>query len=394
MTKAYDLIYIPLGTAGFYGAEHSLLELAEGMSKLEKNVLIISEKALEKTKFPILAAEHGLDIEWVGWSPDKNALHNIISAIFTFRKFQAKIIHFNISWRPRVWLVALVARLISGAKLIGSMRGMPDPHWLVPRRRHLGFIPGMRLWHLHEVIVGKIWALILDLTVSVNAQDIPKGLIANFGFRPNKIRVIYNGVHFRSNLLPDSERRKIRDRFNLKEGDILVCFVGRLSEDKGVNYLLRAISKLPIKFKLIILGDGALRILLESLSHELRIERRVHFLGFVDDPDNLMAASDVVVVPSPTPDPCPRVVIDAMNQGTPVIASRIGGMAEIFSDQVEGIFVEPKNVGELTKALEILGRDPNKLHYMGIAGRRRVEKDYSIERVIKQYLDLYEELLK
>lgn len=388
----YDIIYIPLGAAAHGGAELSLLDLCSGMAERGKKGLILAEKTLRNTYFSVVAVERGLKVEWVDWLPDQSIWHNLISAIRAFRKFHARIIHFNISWRRGMWLIPLVARIVTRSRLLGTMRAMPDPHHLTPRRRRLGFIPGLRLWHWPEVLVGLIWARLLHMTVSINARDYPVRLTAHYGFSPHKIRVIYNGIHVRLDLLPEFEKRKLREALGLKEDDILLSYVGRISASKGISHLLEALAQLPERFQLTIIGDGAQKGELKSQVQKLRLQSRVRFLGFVDHPDDLIAASDLVVVPSVWYEPFGRVVVEAMNQGVPVVASCIGGMAELFDDGIQGVYVTPKDVNRLAEVLQELGNDQNRLQAMGMAGRELVKSRYSLERVIGQYAQLYDEL--
>ena len=385
----YDFIYIPLGSAGFGGAERSLLDLAEGVSKHGHSILILAEKKLENTLFSKLAFDLGLHIEWVTWAPEKNFLPNFVSAIKTFSKIRGKVIHFNISWRRRMWIIPIIARILTRSHLIGTMRAMPDPHNLVPRRQYLGFIPGLNLWHIPEMVVGWMWARLLDITVTINEKDFPSRLIASYGFSSDRIRVIPNGIHVRPNLPSEYDRQTQREILGIRPGKILLCFAGRLSSEKGVTHLLQALALLPETFQLVLIGSGPQRSELESLAQELGLQPKVNFEGFQTNPEDILAASDIVVVPSIWYEAFGRVVVEAFNQGVPVVASRIGGMAELFSDGVEGKYTPPGDPVALARTLEQMGKDPDKLRSMGMAGRQLVKTSYSFNRVLSQYLDLY-----
>jgi glycosyltransferase involved in cell wall biosynthesis len=391
--KEYDIIYFPLGAAAFGGAERSLLDLSEEIAKRGRKVLIVAEMALRGTSFPAEAARRGIDLEWVKWSPDRSLWLNLRSAAGFLRACNGAILHFNISWRRYMWMLPLLARLLTRSRVIGSMRAMPDPHQLIPRRWYFGFIPGLRLWHLPETVVGRVWARTLHVTVSVNARDFPPRLIAHYGFSPDRLKVIYNGIQTSSTILNSSLKKKTRDELAVFEDDLLICFVGRLSPEKGVMHLLKALADLPPKFKLVLVGDGPQRPALEAFAAEARIKNRVKFLGSWDNPEDIMSSSDIVVVPSTWYEAFGRVVIEAMNHGVAVIASRIGGMAELFDDGVEGVYVQPADPSELALALRTMEQDRQRLRAMGASGRALVGQRYSITRVVQQYADLYEELL-
>lgn len=389
----HDLIYLPLGAAAFGGAERSLLDLSGAMAQRGKKVLILAEEALKSTPFPALARERGVELAWVDWAPERPLRHNLAAALRAFRTHRAPVIHFNIAWRRGMWLIPAVARLATGAKLIGSMRAMPDPHQLVPRRRHFGMIPGLRLWHLPEFAVGRVWAKTLHLTVSINARDFPHRLAAHYGFDPGTIRVIYNGVHIPPALPSPQARETFRRRLGAAPGDFLACYCGRVSPEKGVHHLLAALACLPAGFRLVVAGDGPQRGELEEEAARLGLAPRVRFLGFVEHPEEVMGASDAVVVPSLWQEAFGRVVAEAMGQGVPVVASRVGGMGELFTHGAEGLYVEPGNAQQLTEALADLAADEGRRRAMGERARRLAAERYAMGRVVEQYSGLYQELL-
>lgn len=389
----FDIAYLPLGAAAFGGAERSLLDLAGTMRNSGSRVIVLADEALRETPFPDIAAARGIRVEWVVWSPQKSILRNLSEAIRVFRQYPARVVHFNISWRERMWIVPVVARLMSAAKLVGSMRAMPDPHELVPRKRYLGVIPGLRLWHLPEAIVGRVWARMLDVTVSINSSDFPRRLAADFGFPPEKIRVIYNGIAAPENLPTEEQRHASRASLKISDGDLLVVYAGRLSREKGVHVLIRSLDRLPKIFRLVVVGDGPQRAELESLTRELGATDRVQFLGFLRDPDDIVGSADVAVVPSLWYEAFGRVVVEAMSLGIPVVASRIGGMAELFEDGVHGRYVAPENVEELAHAIGALCADRRMLRQCGANARELVLSRYSLTRVQIQYGELYATLI-
>lgn len=385
----FDLAYLPLGAAAFGGAERSLLDLAGAMVNNGSRVIVLAGETLHKTTFSEIATARGIRVEWVAWSPERSMLLNLRESVRVFREYPARIIHFNVSWRERMWIVPVLARLLTGAKLIGSMRAMPDPHELVPRKRYFGILPGLRLWHLPEVIVGHVWARMLDITVSINANDFPKRLAAEFGFAPETIRIIYNGIAAPENLLTDEQRRISREYLGASDSDVLIVYSGRLSREKGVHVLIHALARLPNMFRLAVVGDGPQRSELETLTRELGTAERVRFVGFLREPDTVVGSADVAVVPSLWYEAFGRVVVEAMSLGVPVVASRIGGMAELFEDGVHGRYVMPDNVEDLTNTLVALCADRSALRHCGAKARELVLSQYSLARVQVQYAQLY-----
>lgn len=140
----------------------------------------------------------------------------------------------------------------------------------------------------------------------------------------------------------------------------VVLFVGRLVEKKGCKYLIRAMSGMDAK--LIIIGDGPLRNELESLAKELGTD--VEFWGAADKNKLkiMYASADIFVVPSVDAkdgdkEGMPTTIIEAMASQVPIIASEIGGVADLIVDRSNGILVKQKNVEELHRAIELLIND-------------------------------------
>jgi glycosyltransferase involved in cell wall biosynthesis len=124
----------------------------------------------------------------------------------------------------------------------------------------------------------------------------------------------------------------------------------------------------------------------------LGVAGRCVFVGFSEHPEAWLAVADVVAVPSTWYEAFGRVVVEAMREGVPVVASRIGGMAELFDDGVHGRFVEPGSIDDLANALRELGNDPHARRRMGEAGRQLVAERYSLDRVERDYLREYQRL--
>lgn len=384
---SYDILYFPLGANAMGGAERSIAYLCAAMQKKGKRVCILAERALQNTAYPQFLTEQGIELHWVEWAPEQGFFHNIKEAFRVFRKYPAKVVQFNISWRRGMWAIPIVARLVSGARLFGSMRAMPDPHQNVRRKKLFGFIPGLQLWHVPEVFAGWVWGHALHCTISVNGKDYPDRLVAGYGYPRERIRVVYNGVHVRKEPIAPARRAELRRDFD--QNAIVVNYFGRLSAQKGIDYLIRAMARLPENYQLILLGDGPEQEELQTLTRELDLAGRVRFMGFISKLDDIVAASDIVVVPSVWYEACPRQILEAMNQGVPVVASDIGGIPELFTDGVEGLLVPPKDEHALAEAIRQIGEDPERRMRMGEAGRQYARQHYDMATIVDSYDKLY-----
>jgi len=171
-----------------------------------------------------------------------------------------------------------------------------------------------------------------------------------------------------------------------------VLFAGRLERAKGIDILLEAFADVTIPSKLLLAGEGSLRAVLEEQAVELGIHNRVEFLGFRLDLQHLMAQADCVVLPSLW-EGLPMVILEAMALGTPVIASKVGGIPEVIEDKVTGRLVPPEDPISLTNALAEVLSDKQKLRAMGQKARERIMECYSVETLCQRTLALYTEVL-
>ena len=169
-----------------------------------------------------------------------------------------------------------------------------------------------------------------------------------------------------------------------------LLFVGRLRIRKGVEVLLHALAGLVRKghaVDLRLAGDGERFESLQALASELNLTNNVAFLGRCDR-DQLareFGRSDALVVPS-TYEGMPLVILEAMANGVPVVASAVSGIPEVVLDSETGWLVPPENVSALQGALEEVGSNPEEAKARGVRGRRRLEM-FRPERVAEQWLD-------
>jgi glycosyltransferase involved in cell wall biosynthesis len=238
-----------------------------------------------------------------------------------------------------------------------------------------------------------VWGRLLHRTVTINARDFPLRLARDYGYPPERIAVVYNGIDTEVPSIDATARADARDAFELRADALIVGYVGRLSPEKGVHVLLDALARAPERVCAVIVGDGPQRAELEVQTERLALGDRVRFLGHRSEIRTIFASLDVVAVPSLWYEAFGRVVVEAMNEGVPVVAARIGGMAELFTDGVEGFFVESGSVESLASCLATLPDQRERLADMGARGRALVRERYSLARVLRDYEAEYARLL-
>lgn len=391
---SWDIVYFPLGAAAFGGAERSLLELAAAQQARGLHVLVCYEPALKNGDFLSEATAKALPLLCVDWSPEHSLAAVARAAWNLFRQLDTRLIHFNISWRRHMWLVPLLARMVKGTRLLGSMRAIPDRYDNIPRGRYFGFIPGLRLWILPDLFIGRAWARSLHITVSVNRDDFPPRLIREFGFSSNRLRVIYNGVPIPDRMPNTTDRQLAKARLGYSAETILVAYVGRISQEKGIQYAINAIVACDPRVHLLVAGEGDQLDELKAHVNSIGLTSRVRFIGYINDPFSIFSAAEIAVVPSLWNEAFGRVVVEAMACGAAVIATAVGGMQELFADGKEGVLVRKADAPAIASAINHLCNDQDFLMRLSLAGRQLAETRYATQRVAADYGAIYSEMLE
>src|SRR5690606_29966883 len=164
-----------------------------------------------------------------------------------------------------------------------------------------------------------------------------------------------------------------------------------LIEQKGVVYGLRGFAQVAAQFPdahLVIAGDGDLRHALEAEAQALGIAAHVHFLGWRDDASRVLAALDVLLMPSLW-EGFGLVMLEAMAQTVPIIGSRASAIPEVIADEQTGLLVPPRNAAALAGALARLLGDAALRRHMGLLGQDRVETVFSVGQMVSATLKVY-----
>jgi glycosyltransferase involved in cell wall biosynthesis len=175
---------------------------------------------------------------------------------------------------------------------------------------------------------------------------------------------------------------------------LVIGTVGRLDPVKDQVGLLKAFSRLtddPRAF-LLIVGDGPCRQELEATIGALGLGDRVRLLGERDDVPAVLSAMDVFVLCS-VGEGISNAILEAMATGLPVVATRVGGNPELVTDGSTGFLVEPRSPAGLAARLRRYLEDPMLPAHHGRAAREHAEAEFSLERMVGAYEQLYDRLL-
>ncbi len=200
---------------------------------------------------------------------------------------------------------------------------------------------------------------------------------------PEKLTVIYNGVDHEPFL--KAQRKK-------EDSEVIITYVGRLAPPKDLKTLLKAIKPLT-GVKVLIVGDGELRNEVEKYVLKNELSEKVFLLGEREDVPEILANSDIFVLPSRW-EGLPFTIIESMMAGLPIVASKVGGIPELVDDGVTGFLVPPGDHLSLAQAIKKLIDDKNLREEMGRNGREKALKLFTVERMLNETIKVYDEVLK
>jgi glycosyltransferase involved in cell wall biosynthesis len=216
-----------------------------------------------------------------------------------------------------------------------------------------------------------------------------------------KITTVHNAIELSSfdKLFYDNKNEiGIKELIQYNEKNITISYTAILHPWKGHIYFLEAASSILKYFsnvKFIIIGGGLLRKQLESLTAELKISDNVVFTGQVDNYviPKLLYYTDIGVSSS-LKEICPYNVLELMAAKKPVVATNVGGTAELVKHGVNGFIVPPKDSDSLARAVCTLLDDPKKALEMGIKGRQICEENFDMDVIVDKLINKYEHLLR
>jgi glycosyltransferase involved in cell wall biosynthesis len=251
--------------------------------------------------------------------------------------------------------------------------------------------------HYHRLNGGLLygWSISRVRHLIAVSESVGKGLTESFPRLAERVRVIPNWVD--PTTIAVDERRVARARLGASRR-LVAAVLGQLTPLKRQDLFLRAAAKLldespDCDLDLFVIGgqapkDRAYAERLRQLAEELGLADRVHFPGYLAELSRLYSAFDVVVVPSEN-EAFSLVLVEAMTANCAVIASQVGGMAEIVSDGVTGMLVPPDDVDALYLKMRSLIGDDQLRRRLGEAAARDVHVRFARDRVLPRIEELY-----
>jgi glycosyltransferase involved in cell wall biosynthesis len=361
-------------SGGFFGAENVILNLAGRLNKLNySNVIVCINNSknphielLEKAKKTGLYTESVLCRKRI----DFQAIFKIRELL---KKHKIDILHCH---DYKADLFGFLASRFLNVRLIAT--------------NHLWTKETLFL-KMYEFLDGIIINL-FDKVIAVS-DDIAKELRKRCIFR-QKLSTIYNGIDLDKYFLRPNGQ-KIRREFNINPETKIVGAVGRLTAQKGFEYLLEAASKILAtmsKVTFLIVGEGALKEYLYKKAQELGIQDNVIFTGKRDDMVDVYRSMDVFVLPS-IREGLPMAALEALAMVRPVIATNVGGVSSVIRSNETGRLLAPKDVQGLSEAIINFLNNRTEAMLMALKGKELIKENFSSEVMAHKYREVYEELM-
>jgi glycosyltransferase involved in cell wall biosynthesis len=208
---------------------------------------------------------------------------------------------------------------------------------------------------------------------------------------PAEVTLLPNGI----DSLPAADGARVRRELDIPADAPVLVSVAVLREEKQLHLLVRATAELVGDFpglQMLVAGEGPQREPLEALIEELGVGHAVRLLGSRGDVPDLLAASDVAVLCSRF-EGTPLSVLEYMDAGLPVVATRVGGLPHVIRHGEHGLLTEPNDAHSLAEGIRELLQDPERRRRMGAAGHERRRERYDFARSLRTLEGLYEDLL-
>src|SRR4051794_23691096 len=296
------------------------------------------------------------------------------------------------AWIPLIRLlrrerVEILHAHMFGSNLWGTLigRGVRVPV-IVAHEHGWGVAQTGRLRQLADREIIARWS---DAFVTVS-EDARQRMINGGGIDPRNVVLVRNGIPSS----PSSPGHDLRVELGIPGDAPVIGTAAVLRREKALDVLLICTALLNTRMpdlRVLIAGLGPERPGLERLTKELGIGDTVVFLGFRPDVPAVFDASDVAVFSS-TSEGSPLAVLEAMEAGRPIVATRVGGVPDLIEDGVHGLLVPSGDPAALAAAIERALQDRAAANAMGTRARERRRREFDIQGTVKQLEQLYEDL--
>jgi glycosyltransferase involved in cell wall biosynthesis len=333
----------------------------------------------QESRVPRLARFRELDVPVAFQEPHEHKLGTVSALAGWIRREQIEVLHTH-SYKPNLY-ARLAGTLCkdTGLKIVAHYHNSYEANWKRDDTLEL----------------DRLLAARSDRIVACS-RSVKQHLVEWLGIEAERIRVIGNGVEL-ERFAPSVARHEARRALGFPADAKIVALVGRISEQKGQEELIRAAQSVRLTvpealFLIVGAPDQPERAAgLAALVGELGLRDAVRFCGFVTDMPLLYAAIDVLAAPSRW-EGFGLMLVEAMAAGLPIVASRVGAIPDVVAEDETALLVPPADPPSLAAAIASLLGDPRRARRMGELGRKRAQL-FSWERAGRELDALYADLL-
>jgi glycosyltransferase involved in cell wall biosynthesis len=361
------------------GAESQLIDQADFLARLGHDVQICSMMPIEENLHPKLhnlnLPLHSLDMRY-----KSDFFSSYLKAIRLINDIKPEIIHAHMSYAN---IFARLLRIFCSVPVL-----VCSAHSMYERPTSK---PQLDKEFTTIEFLYRVTDFLCDITSQesktamqryVNVKAVPK----------NKICVIRNGVNISNEIVDISVLRSLKSKFNIPENTFIWLNVARLHKFKNQILLINAFSQTKDSV-LIILGSGDQRIHLEARIAELKLENRVFLLGMQDNVSDFYQMADALVYSSIF-EGLPIAMIEGQLFGLVVVTTSVGGVPELIQDGINGFLVPNENTKILAERMNYVeSLSMEMMQDMQDKARSQVIEHFSIDAVMKQWLDIYQSKL-
>jgi glycosyltransferase involved in cell wall biosynthesis len=369
-----------IDSGGFYGAEVMLLELMVGQKKLGLQPLLCSmgtinqgEKEIERQ-----AGLHGIEVTTIRTRAGLNP-YTIYRILLTARARHADIIHSH-GYKGNI-LAGCIPGFVRKAPLVSTLHGWTNT------------VPGSRL-ALYEWLDRKMLHY-KDAVITVNRLMLNDIRLTSARIDSQKLFVVKNGIAAEPPEATDpGSPEQIRIRQFTRTGFIIGA-IGRLSAEKGFEYLLDATAQLYHSghgIRLVLAGEGPQRQQLEQHAVKLGIDDIVLFTGYLANASRFLPGFDVLAISSLS-EGLPITLLEAMRAGIPVVSTSVGGIPDVIRQEKSGILVPPADATALAMGIKQIIDNPDLKGALARQARITFLEDLTSDRMASDYQAIYRKLV-
>lgn len=242
------------------------------------------------------------------------------------------------------------------------------------------------------LFIEKLLSKMTDAVITINSEDYK--IAQKFKLRNNGKVYKINGVGIKTKVNRNSndELDLLKSKLSISEDEFVLLVVGDLVKNKNIPVLIKAVKKLGKQFKLLVCGDGPHKYKLQRIVNKYNLNDQVLFLGFRSDITLFYQIADVFLHSS-FREGLPRVVMEAMTYSLPCVVSKIRGNVDLIEDKINGVLCNPRKYNEFVRAIKYVISDESTARSMGEISRMKI-RDYDVEIVKKQMIEIYNEVLR